>query len=685
MSFSVEKPGRNLYPIPQFIWLAGAGSYHSEPCSREFAGWRRLTRGPNLSLLFLVIFLFPSLCAGEIFIEPRIGFHGVFQLGRPFPLEIELSNSGRPAEGTLEVEVWKGGATKGGAPYPLYYRRDLFLSAQSRKTVQLTVDPDFVSRPLKITFLSPTGTASREVDLRRYFSPAPVILLVSEGNAIPPVSLGSSSANRLVSVMLAELPPDPRALLGVSHLILYDQSLRDLSRSQFVALDSWLTAGGRMVILGSLNYPLYQEPTISRFLPVRVTGMKRISFLPGIGQSDRKNDQASPIANVWAQASTVIGGKVLAEAQGMPVLVETSRGKGRITYLSLDVGRPPLSQWDGLPGFLQNLLTPGGGEDIALRTQWDDAVFSQLIMSPSFITTYLPTGSLFFSIVGYLIGIGIFSWLWQRQPLRRRTMAVSFLAFVALSTVGGYLLFSRGGNIPDGVLLSSTVLESSADGYVDAQANLAMFSTQIRQYDLQMKGAWTDLVPVSVASRERPEPLVVLQDASGASRFQLPLREWDYRLFRIRFVDRFPVRAEFEQQNGKLIMRLNNQSTKDLADCWLVVPGQRYPLGDIPRGATWTKEFALAGDAGQEPSVGRRADSVDLRDIPFKDKTREILFQASFFPRDEGAMRWSSGAAVFFGWVKDPDRRVSLDDRRIRTYDYTLFRTIIPLAGPEDE
>ena len=685
MSFSVEKPGRKLYPNRQFIWLAGAGLRYLGPCGRVFAGWRRLTRGPNLSLLFLVIFLFPSLCAAEIFIEPRIGFHGVFQLGRPFPLEIELSNSGRPAEGTLEVGVWKGGATKGGAPYPLYYRRDLFLAAQSRKTVQVTVDPDFVSRPLKITFLSPTDTASREVDLRRYFSPAPVILLVSEGNTIPPVSLGSSSANRLISVTLAELPPDSRALLGVSHLVLYDQSLRDLSRSQLIALDSWLTAGGRMVILGSLNYPLYQEPTISRFLPVRVTGMKRISFLPSFGQGDRKNDQPSPIANVWAQASTVVGGKVLAEAQGMPVLVETSRGKGRIIYLSLDVGRPPLSQWKGLPGFLQNLLTPSEGEDLTLRTQWDDAVFSQLILSPSFITTYLPTGSLFLMIVGYLIGIGVFSWVWQRQPFRRRTIVASFLAFVGLSTVGGYLLFSRGGNIPDGVLLSSTVLESSADGYVDAQANLAMFSTQIRRYDLQMKGAWMDLVPVSVPSRERPEALVVLQDGSGSSRFQLPLREWDYRLFRIRFVDRFPVRVEFEQQDGKLIMRLNNQSTKDLADCWLVVPGQRYSLGEIPRGAAWTKAFALAGDAGQEPSVGRRPDSVDFRDLSFKDKTREILFQSSFFPRDEGAMRWNTGAAVFFGWVKDPDRRVSIDDPRIRSYDYTLFRTIFPLAGPEDE
>ena len=682
MPFSVDTPSRDASPIPPLSLRAGVGLHSLWTLWRKFTGGNRLThRSAWSSLLLFSFFLFPSFCGAEIFIEPRIGFHGVFQLGRPFPLEIELSNSGRPAEGILDITVWKGGATKGGAPYPLYYRRDVFLSPQSRKTVQLTVDPDFISRPLKIVFSSPAGTASREIDLRRHFSPAPVILLVSEGNTIPAVSLSSTLTSRLVALTLAELPPDPRALLGVSHLILYDQSLRDLSRSQLLAFDTWLTAGGRMVILGSLNYSLYQEPTISRFLPVRVTGTKRISFQPALGQGER----SSPIADVWAQASTLIGGKVLAEAQGMPVLVETSRGKGRITYLSLDVGRPPLSQWDGLPRFLQNLLAPAGGEELAPRTRWDDSVFSQLILSPSFISTYLPTGSLFVAIVGYLVGIGLFSWLWQRQAFTRRALVAAFLFFVVLSTGGGYLLFSRGGNIPDGVLLSSSVMESSADGYVEVQSNLAMFSTQIRQYGLQMERGWMELVPVAAASRDRPEPTVVFQDGSGTSRFQLPLREWDYRLFRIRFVDRFPLRAEFEQQAGKLRMRLNNQSAKDLADCWLVVPGQRYALGDIPRGASWTKEFPLASDENQERSGGRRSDAVDFREISFKDKTREILFHSSFFPRDEGSVRWSTGAAVFFGWVKDPDRRVSVDDQRIRNYDYTLFRTIFPLAGPEDE
>jgi hypothetical protein len=71
--------------------------------------------------------------------------------------------------------------------------------------------------------------------------------------------------------------------------------------------------------------------------------------------------------------------------------------------------------------------------------------------------------------------------------------------------------------------------------------------------------------------------------------------------------------------------------------------------------------------------------------LSFKDKTRDILFHSSFFPRDGDASRWNTGAAIFFGWVKDSERRVSVDDPRIHARDYTLFRAIIPLPGPEDE
>ena len=616
----------------------------------------------------------------EISIEARVGFHGVFQLGRPFPLDIDLSNTGRPAEGVLEVQVWKGGATKGGAPYLANYRRDVFLAGQARKTVQLTVDPDFISRPLAIRFTAGEAKAAREIDLRRHFSPAPVLVLMSGNSVFPPVTFGATAQSRLVSLSPAELGADSRALLGVSHVILYDQSMRDLSRTQLLALDSWLTAGGTMVIIGSLNYALYQDSSLARFLPVRVNGAKQISFTPSLLNAGGK----AALAGVWAQTSTLVRGKALSEVDGIPILVVASRGRGRVIYLALDIGRPPLSQWDGLQKFLEPLLAPPGADDAAPRTEWSDSVFNQLIASPKFISTYVPSAALFAGMLGYLLGIGGFAWLWQKKLLAPRLLIMGLPTFVAVGTAAGYVHFSHGGNIPDGVLLVSTVLENSGDGFVDTQANLALFSTQLRPYELQLERGWIDLTPVPSRSRDNSEPAIVTQDGGGASRYRLPLREWDYRLFRMRRVDRFPFGAEFEMQGDQLIVKVDNRTAKDLIDCWLLVPGQRFDLGVIPRGTVWRRNFPLANGNGKEDAGVPRPESLKLREMTFADKTREILFHSSIFPRD-GDARWTGGAAVFFGWVKDPEPRVRIDDPRIQAQDYALFRAVFPLASGEDE
>lgn len=675
MSFSGAKPAA-------FSTRSQQLRKHSPRTSRDIGHTATKFRsGCAFCVVSLALLVSSGRGAAEILIEPHVGFHGVFQLGRPFPLEVELHNLGRPAEGVLEVQVWRGGATKGGNPYPLLYRKEIFLPAQARKTVQFTIEPDFVSRPLAITFAAPNTRASRELDLRRYFSPVPVMLLVSEGLSISPIAQASFASNRLVSLSLAELPVDPRALLGVSHLILYETSLRELSRSQVLALDTWLSAGGRMVILGSLNYALYQEPALGRFLPVRVTGTKRIAFVPSLG----KNQPAVPLADVWAQSSTVTGGTVLVEAQGLPVLVEASRGKGRVTYYSLDIGRPPLSRWEGLPELLQRLLTPAAGDDPAPRSQWDDSIFSQLVLSPSFISAYVPNRLLFLAMVGYGIGLGVVTWFWQRKRFAAQALLIGCAAWAVLTGAAGYALFSRGGNIPDGVLLVATVIESNADGYVETQSNLALFSTQIRRYNLQIERGWVELTPVASRSREAPEPAVVIQEGGGASSYQLSLREWDYRLFRLRGVERFAVRAVFEPLGDRLLMKVNNQSGKDLTDCWLVLPGRRYALGDIPRGASWNRTYALGGAKPAEEVGSMRAEGVNFRDLTFADKTREILFHSSFFPRTSAAAPWNGAAAVFFGWVKDPERRVRVDDPRIRAQDYTLFRAVVALGGAEDE
>jgi len=312
-------------------------------------------------------------------------------------------------------------------------------------------------------------------------------------------------------------------------------------------------------------------------------------------------------------------------------------------------------------------------------------VFAQLVTSPTFISTYIPFGSLFFAMLLYLTGVALIPWLGQRLRLTLRTILVGLLGLIATATVAGYIHFNRGGNIPDGVLMSSTVLESSGDGYVEGQANLALFSTQPRPYELRMERGWMELTPVSNRVRETQEPAVVQQEGGGASRYHLPLREWDYRLFRMRLVDRFPMHVEFEAQGDKLLMKINNQSNKDLLNCWLLVPGQRFDLGQIARGANWSRTFPLTLPKAQAETSMARAYGVSFRDFSFADKTRDILFHSSFFPQDGTDSRWASGVAVFFGWVKQPEPRVRIDDPRIQNQDYALFRAIIPLNSGEDE
>ena len=622
--------------------------------------------------LFFLLFLSARPAASELTLQSEVGFHGIFQLGRPFPLKVDIANSGRAVEGVLEVKVWKGGAAKGGSLYSVHYRRQLLLPSQSRKTVQFTVDPDSLSRPLTLSFSSPRETLSEEIDLRRHYTPSPLILLLTGMSASPPVAIPSVSPRSIVSMSLGDLPTDPRAYQGVWSLILYEQPFRDLSKSQTLALETWLSSGGRMIILGGLHYALYQEPALRRFLPVRVLGLKKFSSLPSLERAYGKPVRFQ--GTLLVQDSRMVEGRALVEEKGMPIVVETIRGKGRVFYLSADAGRGPLSRWEGLPLLFKDLLGSPPEKEPRAQAAWDEAVFFRLLSGSSLFASPVPVLSFLLGFLCYLGGLGLLAWLRLRRRFPGRTFVAAFLSLVVFSSLSGYLYFDRGGNSPDGLLVSSTLLEALSGGYVDAQSNVALFSTRRKSYSIEMKSGWTDLELVSPVSAKAEKTPVVIHEEGSSTRLGFPLREWDYRLFKLRSVSRFPVHAEIENRGGKLSLKLINQSAKDLTECWLVVAGERFYVGDIQPGATQVREFHLARGGA---SVGDRAGKRELREVPFTDKGRELLFRHSFFAQEDS---WVDGAALFFGWVKGEPARVSVEDSRILARDYTLFRAIIPLA-----
>jgi hypothetical protein len=590
-------------------------------------------------------------------------------------LIVDLTNSGRPIEGTLEIRVWKGGPAKAIEPYSFYYRRNVFLSAQARKSEKFTVDPDSVSRPLTVSFVAPGIRVSKEIDLRRHFSPSPLLLLLAENNISPPIPLASISSSSLISLSIADLPSDMRAFRGISTIVVYEQSLRDLSKSQTIALEAWLSSGGRVLILGSVHYALYQEPAINRFLPVRVAGLRRFSSLFSLERA--YGNKVPPLRDLLVQNSKLVEGKILLEEKGTPILVERSVARGKVFYLALDVGRPPVSRWQGLARLFADILGDPVERGSTLQASWDEAVFSQLLSNPLFIASYVPLRSFFLWLLTYLGGLGLLVWLWQRRWLPRRTIALSFFFLVFFSSCAGYVHFNRGSNIPDGVLVSSTLMESLPDGYAEAQSNVGLFSTQARYYDLQVENGWSDMEQVPSRLKGTEDSALAVQQEGGSTRFRFPLREWDYRLFKIRSQSHFPFHVEILRQDSKIVLKLTNRTTKDLTDCWLVISGQRFSLGDILKGSNQIREFTPAAEKDSHST------RMDLREINFSDKTRDTLFRYSFFPQDQGAGRWAS-SAFFFGWVKEAPRSVWVDEARIRNHAYALFRASIPLAEEED-
>ncbi len=623
--------------------------------------------------LFLIL---SPLHAAEISVDVEVGFHGVFQLGRPFPIRVEITNQGAPVEGTIEATVWRGGAAKGSGAFPVYHRRRVFLGAGARKSAGFTIDPGAVSRPLVVQFHGAGASVTKEIDLRRHFSPAPLILLLSESGLASALPLLSGAANTIIALSPAELPADALAYSGVGTVALYEPSWRGLSGAQNAALETWLTAGGKIVALGSLHYALYQEPLLARMLPVRVAGLRRFGSLAEVEK--KYGGAVAPLQNVTAQEATLLDGRSVITADGRPILVEADRGKGKMIYLALDLGRPPMARWAGAAELFRDLVAPPDRARTAAATAWDDAVFSQLLMHSAVTSIYVPIGAFFWAMVFYLVALAALTWLWQGRRVGGRALGLCFVVLVVLTSVGGYVYFIRGGKIPDGVLVTSTLLESLPDGYVEAGSNAALFSTLRRDYDVFVEKGWTDFEAPARRSARVEDNALVIEEEGGRPRYRMPLKEWDYRLFKVHSVARFPVRVEFDARPTARVLKVTNGSAQNLTECWMIVDGRSAALGDIPAGASRERAFPASAPAAADGAPGR----AGVRDIRFNDPLRELLVRQSFFPSEQGQA--TGGGAMFFGWVEGAPRGVSLDDARVLTRDFTLFRAVFSL-GEEEE
>ncbi len=144
---------------------------------------------------------------------------------------------------------------------------------------------------------------------------------------------------------------------------------------RFDALVRWVALGGRLVIFGSgenAEAVFGEGRPLATLLPGKLSEVVR---LPETGRLEHFANSEAPIGGRGAR--TAIRVPRLVDVEGnievfagqrptaLPLVVRSARGLGEITFVGVDLTKPPLADWPGRAAFLQAVLKPYFAQDDA--------------------------------------------------------------------------------------------------------------------------------------------------------------------------------------------------------------------------------------------------------------------------------------------------------------------------------
>ena len=205
-------------------------------------------------------------------------------------------------------------------------------------------------------------------------------------------------------------------------------------------------------------------------------------------------------------------------------------------------------------------------------------------------------------------------------------------------------------------------------------SNVGLFATRHKDFSFTLGRDLTqlDLVP---APGGEAEASLVLREGRPRNLVHVPLAEWNAALFRLRAVRPSPVAIEWEHSRRTYRIGIANRGPGSLTECWLLIGGRGYSLGDVPPGGRLRRELP------EVRSTGEAAEGQEPQDVHFDEKVRQVLLRRSVFPDGDPDPK----TAFFIGWIRGGEAELRVEDPRVATHHFKLFRVAIPLGGEEED
>ena len=412
--------------------------------------------------------------------ELSIGYNGLVTYTKAMPLTVTLANAGADVSGVLAVNLY--------ANQRQYdrYELPLTLAGGTRRQVTLTLRLSSRQDTFTVEFISEGQTlCAKNVSSARVLNPETLLVgvLSPEPASLSYLNIGKDDDElrrdeswQTVALTKESFPESETLLQSFGLLIVDGFDATALSAKQLTALDSWLRAGG-VLVLGGGAQAAAVYPAFSAYTGLTPGQVRQVPDITGalaafVGVSEESLGEATLVNAVQGSEEALV-------SSGEDGLLYRARvGNGIVYTAAFEWGAKPLSSWKLMHTLLQRLLLkdcPATYQSLLNLsrysqddTDWsmNDAVRSIRVENNASAVPMLALA------VGYLLLGGIGGYLLLKKLDKREWLWGLFPALTAIC-VAGIALLGRAGGFSQPMAVTFTHYNLDAGGSAKTYAALS--------------------------------------------------------------------------------------------------------------------------------------------------------------------------------------------------------------------
>jgi len=545
----------------------------------------------------------PASTRDSISVDAYAAFDGFHGYGEWVEMSVLLENSGPDAHLSLETRV---GKTR--------FSTEVELPRGAIKRVPLAFLPagTGVDRVALEVMEGETPIATREVSLRELEAGDDLVAVVSDSAAVPGglEGLGEPEGDAVVvSVRPRTLPERSLAMMAVDHMVLSGADMSRIGDAQRKALYQWVALGGQLIVSGGATASTNVAGLPEDLRPASVLGLRELSDFGAVASfAAGEKPEGSGLV---AELDPVQDAKVLASADGTPLVVTRRVGDGTVTLLAFDPASPPLDRW-----YDQSLLWRALDRraDLGAGAQTPDAVIMSEVgrlLSPTRLPSIWTTVAL---LAAYILLVGPLNYVVLR---RQRRLDLAWITIPLLTVAAGVGAYGVGYRIHGGgleVKQVSVVRVVPDAGVAHVTTYVDLISPTATRYDVRLSDDALAYAPISFD----PYGLVgspqsaMIQSVQGQDHgvVDFGVKQWSRAGFAAQAVVSFPVgdSGSLVSSAKRVVGELRNPFGRTLEGAGLVALNGHQWLGTMPVG--------FSSEASMVVSI--REDSFEL-DFPETD------------------------------------------------------------------